>query len=98
MEVMKAIKTRRSIRRYKTTAVDDKAVELIVEAARWAPSWANTQCWRFIVVRDSNIKAELAETLGENLATDAVRNAPVVIVPCAEKGKSGYYKRRGSHR
>ena len=92
MEVMKAIKTRRSIRRYKTTAVDDKTVDLVLEAARWAPSWANTQCWRFIVVRNSSIKAELAETLIENPAADAVRNAPVVIVACAELGKSGYYK------
>ncbi|GAH32895.1 unnamed protein product, partial [marine sediment metagenome] len=88
MEVMKAIKTRRSIRRYKTTAVDGKTVDLVLEAARWAPSWANTQCWTFIVVRDSSIKAELAETLIENPAADAVRNAPVVIVACAELGTS----------
>ena len=45
MEVLEAIKTRRSIRRYKTTPVDDETVELVLEAARWAPSWANTQCW-----------------------------------------------------
>ena len=63
MEVVEAIKTRRSIREYKTTPVDDKSVDLVLEAARWAPSWVNTQCWRFIVVRDSGIKAELAETL-----------------------------------
>ena len=42
------------------------------------------------MVRDSNIKAKLADTLGENPATDAVRTAPVVIVACAELGKSGY--------
>lgn len=97
MEVMKAIKTRRSIRRYKTTPVDDKTIELVLEAARWAPSWNNTQCWRFIVVRDSNIKVELAQALGKvsgepNPATDAIRDAPVVIVACAEVGKSGYFE------
>lgn len=91
MEVLEAIKTRRSIRRYKTTPVDDKTLELVLEAARWAPSWANTQCWRFIVVRDSKIKAELADMVGVNPAVDAIRNAPVVIVACAELGKSGYY-------
>jgi len=99
MEVLEAIKTRRSIRKYKTNPVDDKTIELVLEAARWAPSWANTQCWRFIVVRDSNIKSELADTLSAtnpsiegatNPATDAIRNAPVVIVACAELGKSGY--------
>ena len=35
MEVIEAMKTRRSIRRYKTTPVDDKTVELVLEAARW---------------------------------------------------------------
>ncbi|GAH61219.1 unnamed protein product, partial [marine sediment metagenome] len=65
---------------------------------------ANTQCWRFIVVRDDNTKSELADTLSAinpsiegatNPATDAVRNAPVVIVACAELGKSGYRKDTG---
>ena len=90
--IFEAIKTRRSIRKYKTAPVDDKTIELVLEAARWAPSWANTQCWRFIVVRDSNTRAELADTMGTNPATDAVRQAPVVIVACAELGKSGYRK------
>ena len=91
MELLEAIRTRRSIRRYKSTPVDDKTVELVLEAARWAPSWKNTQCWRFIVVRDNNIKSQLANiTTFNNPSTDAIRNAPVVIVACAELGKSGY--------
>jgi nitroreductase len=91
LEVLEAIRTRRSIRKYRADPVDDKTVELVLEAARWAPSWANTQCWRFIVVRDSKIKAGLADTLpSDNPAYDAIGNAPVVIVACAELGKSGY--------
>ena len=89
MEVMEAIKTRRSVRKYKPTPVDDRTVETVLEAARWAPSWKNTQCWRFIVVRDSGIKAELADTLIANPATEAIIEAPAVIVACAELGKSG---------
>ena len=101
MEVLEAMKTRRSIRRYKTDPVDDKTVETVLEAARWAPSWANTQCWRFIVVRDNRVKAELADalikiergdTLVDNRATKATRSAPVVIVACAQLGKSGFSK------
>ena len=91
MEVQEAIKSRRAIRKYKTTPVDDKTLELVLEAARWAPSWANTQCSRFIVVRDAKTKSELASALPEsNPALDAVRKAPVVIVACAEIGKAGY--------
>lgn len=93
MEVLEAIKTRRSIRRYKSTPVDDKTLETVLEAARWAPSWSNTQCWRFIVVRDAKAKDELADTLPKsNPAFDAVKNAPAVIVACAELGKAGYIK------
>ncbi len=91
MEVLEAIRTRRSIRKYKPDPVDDKTLETVLEAARLAPSWANTQCWRFVVVRDSNIKEQLAGTLIENPATDAIRNAPIVIVACAELGKAGLY-------
>ena len=98
MEVLEAIRTRRSIRQYRDDSVDDETIELVLDAARWAPSWANSQCWRFIVVRDSDIKNELADTViavsdRPNRATDAVRKAPVVIVACAELGKSGYFAR-----
>ena len=93
MEVLEAIRNRRSIRQYKTTSVDNKVIELVLGAARWAPSWTNTQCWRFVVVRDSKIKSELANVLStNNPATDAIRDAPVVIVACAELGKAGYYR------
>lgn len=99
MEVLEAIKARRAIRKYKSTPVDDKTIELVLEAARWAPSWKNTQCWRFIVVRDDNTKAELANSLVkvdagdavfDNPSIKAVKQAPVVIVACAQMGKSGY--------
>ena len=99
MDVIEAIRTRRSIRRYKPDPVDEKTVETVLEAAHLAPSWGNKQCWRFIVVRDSDIKAELADSLvnveiggarAENPSIRAVRNAPVVIVACAELGESGY--------
>ena len=100
MEVQEAIKSRRSIRKYQTTPVDDSTLELILEAARWAPSWSNTQCWRLIVVRDNKTKAELANTLlsvgkggppDGNPAFRAISSAPVVIVACAKLGESGFY-------
>jgi nitroreductase len=90
MEVLEAIKTRRSIRKYTTDPVDDQTLEMVLEAARWAPSWANTQCWRFVVVQDSATKSKLADTLNEtNPARDAIRNAPLVIAACAELSKAG---------
>ncbi|MEE8373764.1 MAG: nitroreductase family protein, partial [Dehalococcoidia bacterium] len=49
MDVFQAIRERRSVRKYKPDPVSDEAVTAVLEAARWAPSWSNTQCWRFIV-------------------------------------------------
>lgn len=98
MELFEAIKNRRSIRRYKADPVDDKKINQILEAGRWAPSWANTQCWRFIIVRDAKVKAKIAESLIKiklpdreipNPGAIAFNTVPVVIAVCAEIGKSG---------
>jgi nitroreductase len=79
MDVISAIRTRRSIRRYKSTAVDAKTLELVLEAARWAPSWANSQCWRFIVVRDKHIRAELAQLLA-GILPHGILEIPALII------------------
>jgi nitroreductase len=90
MDVIEAIMTRRSIRKYKPDPVSDKDLNTILEAARWAPSWANTQCTRFIVVRDRTIKDNLGDTLLGNSGKNALNTAPLAIVGCAELKKAGY--------
>lgn len=50
--LLQIIKKRRSVRVYKTGKVTDQQLEAILEAARWAPSGANTQPWEFVVTRD----------------------------------------------
>ena len=83
---------RRSVRRYKTDAIDEAKLEKVLEAARWAPSWANTQCAELVIVKDSEVKKQLAETLSKkNPATLAVQNAPLVIAVCGKLGTSGFY-------
>ncbi len=97
MEALEAIKNRRSIRKFKADPVDDKTLETVLDAARLAPSWSNTQCWKFIAVRDNAVKAALSDSiiphpaLGSNPAAASVRAAPVVIVACAQKGLSGCF-------
>ncbi len=56
MEVMEAIRTRRSIREYKSTPVPMEDIRLIVEAGTWAPSGYNQQPWKFIVLQDQQLK------------------------------------------
>jgi len=91
MEVLEAIKTRRSIRHYKPDAISEEKLNAVLEAARWAPSRSNTQCWRFIVVKDKGVRARLAETLRPgNPAYLAVKEAPIVIVACAKLSHDGF--------
>lgn len=93
MDTLEAIKTRRSIRQYKDAPVTDEQLKTVLEAIQWAPSWANTQCWEIVVVKDPAIKEKLAGTLSPgNPSIDAIKKAPIVIVGCAGKGKAGYYK------
>ena len=93
MEVMEAIKCRRSIRKYRQEPVSDEALNMVLEAARWAPSWANTQCFECIVVRDPELRKRLGGTLPEgNPARPAFEQVPVVLVACAQKKKSGFFK------
>jgi nitroreductase len=64
-ELLKLMKTRRSIRRYQDRDVPDELLEKIMEAGRWAPSGDNGQPWRFIVVRDFETKAALSRIATE---------------------------------
>jgi len=84
----------RSIRMYKDRPVPAEILEQVLEAVRWAPSWANTQCWEVVVVQDPQVKNELQATMPPkgNPAFKAVGQAPVVLALCAKTQSSGFYK------
>jgi nitroreductase len=50
MEIFQTVTTRRSIRRFKPDSVPEPLLREILEAARWSPSWGNTQPWEILVV------------------------------------------------
>jgi len=50
MDTIKAVKERRSIRKFKPEPVSRELISEILERARWSPSWGNTQSWEFYVV------------------------------------------------
>jgi len=93
MELFEAILKRRSVRKFESKEIPQDVLNDLLEAVRWAPSWANTQCWEVIVVKNGKLKKELASILSpKNPAIPAVEKAPVVMVMCAKLGASGYYK------
>jgi nitroreductase len=81
MNVMEAIITRKSVRAYLPTPVEDEKLNAVLEAARLAPSAANRQEWRFVIVREHGTRKKLAAAAG---GQEFVGDAPVIIVACAE--------------
>jgi len=67
MDIFETIETRRSIRKYKSGSISDKELKMIFEAARLAPSAANRQPWRFVVVRDAERKQALAKAANNQM-------------------------------
>jgi nitroreductase len=61
---MKIIQDRRSIREFSDEPVSDHDLELILEAARQAPSGENAQPWRFIIVKDEAMRKKMGAIAG----------------------------------
>ena len=81
MNVNEAIKTRKSIRKYKNIEVPKEALLSVLEAGRLSPSGRNGQDWKFIVSTDPAIKDGLREAC---MGQKCVVEAPVLIVVCSE--------------
>lgn len=60
------VKKRRSIKKFKPDPLPDETVQKIIEAARWAPSGANSQPWEFIVIKDSETKNKIVAIIREH--------------------------------
>lgn len=90
MEFINFLKSRRSVRSFTDYEVSNSEIEKIMEGASWAPSWMNTQCWEYIVVRDKGKIKEIAGTYKLNPAYFCSRKASVIILACAKKNLSGH--------
>lgn len=80
MEFMEVIKARRSVRKFSQVPVPDEEIEILLDAARLAPSGLNIQPWRFVIVKNKSVREQLSKA---TLATYAME-APVLIVCCAD--------------
>jgi len=93
MDVLEAIKGRRSVREFKPDPVKDEDLKRILEAGRWSPSAGNCQPSEFVVVKDPSVKRRLATAA---LEETFIAEAPVVIVVCANVPRTSWrYGRRG---
>ncbi len=91
--IMEVIKSRRSVRNFEDKAVPEDLLQAVLEAVRWTPSWANTQCWQIVVITDPAVKEKVQAAVPKsNPAFKSIVNAPVVLALCARLNSSGFYK------
>lgn len=91
MDFDKVVKNRRSIRKFVNFKIDDQEIKELMEAARWAPSWINTQCWEFVIIRRQKLIKKIAGCYKLNTAYSCSKNADAIIIACAKRGISGFF-------
>ena len=86
-EILDLIKSRQSDRKYSNKPVEQEKLDRIIEAGRMAPSACNAQPWKFIIVTDPDLVADVAEAASAPLLgmNTFVAQAPVQIVIVREK-------------
>ncbi len=97
MDFLACVQTRRSIRKYKQEPVPNGVIERVISAATFSPSWKNAQTARYVVVRDADLKNELAEkcSMGFEFNKNTIKNAPAIVLLTTVSSRSGY-ERDGS--
>jgi nitroreductase len=94
MDTIKAIRNRRSIRKYRSNEVQEEDLQQILQAGRWAPSASNKQPWHFIVIRNKEMRKKLADIHDYGRF---MRESPVVIVVLGDPAKHPRYHLADPH-
>ncbi len=88
MEFWDVLEARRSVREFDDSEdVPRESIERLIEAAILAPTAGDRQPWHFVIVRNADVKREIARSA---LRQDFILAAPVVIVVCGEPERSGH--------
>ncbi len=90
METMDVIKSRRSIRKFKSDRIPRDLLENIILAASYAPSWKNTQVTRYTAFENEDLKKEISLYCGPDFNKRIISGAPVVLALSVVKNRSGY--------
>lgn len=85
MDFRDVVTTRRSRRKFADDPPSPEVVTRVLKMAQLAPTWANMQGVRYVVVRDPDQVAALADAIGQKWA----HNAPMFVVACIKPSDSG---------
>jgi nitroreductase len=92
MNILDAIKKRRSIRYFHQKEIPEELIDKLTESLIWAPSAGNLQSRKFYFIRDEAVKIKVAEAA---LNQGFIAEAPLVIVGCTDSHVAGKYGERG---
>ena len=92
MDVMTAIKNRRSIRRFLNKEIPKDAIDVLKDALIWAPSAGNLQSRRFYFVFNNDVKKRIVDAA---LHQTFILQAPLVVIACADLLIGRSYGSRG---
>jgi len=70
MDAHNFLRSRRSVRRFISKPISDSVIERILITTTYAPSAHNLQPWRFVVIKNPDVKARLAKTLTDKMQID----------------------------
>ena len=79
MDVLEAIRRRRSVRAYSTEPIPGEVMQRMRQALRSAPSACNYQPWHFVFISDEELRRKIAEAANGQLFMSA---APITVVAC----------------
>ena len=97
MNVIECIKTRRSVRRFSDELISKELFEEIIDLARMAPTWKNTQTLRYMLIQDKEIINKICEDclLGFEHNSKTVSKCNNLVLLLQVNGRCGY-ERDGS--
>lgn len=96
MNLVECINTRRSIRKFTEEPVSHDTIEKIVELAKMAPSWKNTQITRYTVIESKEIKDKIAAEATNDFNAKTLSTAAAVVAVSVVKNRCGF-ERDGSY-
>jgi len=88
MDFLNLVKTRYSVRKYKSDPVPEKSLKTCLEAARLAPSASNSQPWEYIIIQTTEIREKVAKSTFSTLFpfNKFALQAPVIVAVIMTKG------------
>jgi len=99
MDLTKAIKNRRSVRKYQARKIPKKIIREIIDIAKYSPSANNRQPWKFVVITDKEYMGKLSGAIKKKMDVRYPRyrlgikkdpilhNAPTLVIICGPKDK-----------